>query len=142
MNAQQTVVGMSMSRDSNNRIRFSVDDSHSGDTIIKVDMSLEEFGLMVTGLHGVKGVAGFYPDCNIAKKRETKTVTIDIDKFNTPKETIVGMVHKDFAEKYEPDGWELHSNGTRSQQNVSGKHCYTIKRYEPVENPLEVERFY
>lgn len=142
MNTQQTVVGMSMSRDSNNRIRFSVDDSHSGDTIIKVDMSLEEFGLMVTGLHGVKGIAEFYPDCNVAKKRETKTVMIDVDKFNTPKETIVGMVHKDFAEKYEPDGWELHSNGTRSQQNVSGKHCYVIKRYEPVENPLEVERFY
>lgn len=142
MNTQQTVVGMSMSRDSNNRIRFSVDDSHSGDTIIKVDMSLEEFGLMVTGLHGVKGIAEFYPDCNIAKKRETKTVTIDIDKFSTSKEDELDLVRRDFTEKYESDGWELHSDGTRSQQNVSGKHCYTIKRYEPIENPLEVERFY
>ena len=104
-------------------------------------MSPEELGLLVTGLHGIKGEAKVF-DANIAKERQVEIVFCDKVDWEGGKELQKVTVEQHFLEsKYSKDGWEIQDHGTSSQQNQE-KHKYVIKRYVDVENPLETERYY
>ncbi|APC44485.1 hypothetical protein [Pseudoalteromonas phage PH357] len=135
----ETVVNMSLSRTSRGNIRFSVEDEHSSDFILEVNMSTEDFALLVTGLGGIKSKAEVYPEANIAKKREIKSVTCE---KTWEKDVQREIVQKDFEDKgYSEEGWEIHDNGLRSQQ-YGKEHKYSLKRYVPVEDVYDIERYY
>ena len=135
----KTVISAGVSRTSNGKVNFEISDHHSGDRIINIEFTLEELGLLLTGLHGVKGIADVYTDANIAKKREAMRVTCD--KISDHKSPQRAMVQRHFEEEYAPLGYLLHDDGTRSQQPTQ-LHQYIIKRYVPVEDVLDVERYY
>lgn len=134
-----TIVSMGMSRSSGrDTVLLQVEDEHSGDRIMEVSLSLKELGLLITGLHGVKGTATIF-DANVAKKRETKRVYCNkVESYN--KEVQRQAVQEDFLQ-YKEWGWVMQSDGCSSQQNKE-RHEYVIKRYIDVENPLECERHY
>jgi len=137
----KTVANMSLSRDNKNNILLTIEDGHSGDRVIRINMDTHDFAMLVTGMSGIKGVAEYNEKANIAKKREVKKVSIDIDG-RLSKDQMSDLVDKDYIENYALDGWVLHNNGATSQQNTQNKHNYTIKRYVDVENPLEIEKYY
>lgn len=87
----------------------------------------------------MKGVADVHTGANIAKKRETMKVTCD--KVSGHKSVQRLMVQKHFEEEYAPLGYLLHDDGTGTQQPTQ-LHQYIIKRYVPVEDVLDVERYY
>jgi len=132
-----TVVSLGLSRASNDDVHISISDEHSGDRILNISLSVKELGLLVTGLHGVKGVADVF-EANIAKQRITKTVLVDC----THGEIVEDLVQNDYTKYYERDGWVIHSDGVRTQQPLVGKHNYIIKKYVEVEDVLNVERYY
>ncbi len=139
---KKTVVSVGISRDNRNVVTLQIEDAHSGDNIIKVDFSLEEIGLLLTGLHGVKGVATYNELAHIAMNREVKKVSCDkVPYALSRKEDQINIVNKDFITTWEPLGWSLQNDGCSSQQN-DNLHNYTIKRYVPVDDVLNVERFY
>lgn len=142
MSKIETVVNMSLSRTNKGVVLLSIEDEHSGDRILDIDMSLEELSLLITGFGGVKGAAKFFSGSNIAKKREVKSVTCD----KTPsfsKQDQKELVQEHFENNIVPlnEGWVIHDDGTRSQQN-SKDHRYILKRYVPVEDVYDVERYY
>ncbi|AUR87426.1 hypothetical protein NVP1101O_015 [Vibrio phage 1.101.O._10N.261.45.C6] len=137
---KKTVVSMGLSRTSRNMIVLEISDEHSGNRIIEVEMSLKEMGLLVTGLHGVKGEAEVHPLANIAQKAVTEPVFCD--KVFGDKDKQCTIVHTDFLQ-YKEFGWELWDDGLRSQQNGE-RHKYTIRRYEdiPEDEVLKAKRYY
>lgn len=140
MTKVKTVISAGVSRTSNGKVNFEISDHHSGDRIINIEFTLEELGLLITGLHGVKGIADVHTDANIAKKRETLSVTCD----KQPSGDKVGqkaIVRDHFENEYLPLGYLLHSDGTSTQQPTQ-LHQYSVKRYVPVEDVLDVERYY
>lgn len=138
----ETVVNMSLSRTSRDSIRFSVEDEHSGDRILEVSMSPKEFALLITGLSGIKGNGEFFPEANVAMKRETKHVTCDKSIYYS-KQDQKDLVQEHFENNILPlhEGWEIKDDGTSSKQNVN-EHKYILKRYVPVEDVYDVERYY
>lgn len=124
-------------------VSLTIHDEHSGDQVMEIEFSLKEIGLLITGLHGVKGIATVNTATNIAKKRETERVfceKVTSYKSNRKDDQRVAVI-EDFEEKYEQHGYSLQSDGTTTQQPTD-KHEYIIKKYVPVENPLDVERYY
>lgn len=138
MTKVKTVISAGVSRTSNGKVNFEISDHHSGDRIINIEFTAEELGLLLTGLHGVKGVADVHTGANIAKKRETMKVTCD--KVSN-KITQKAVVRDHFEEEYAPLGYLLHDDGAGTQQPTQ-LHQYIIKRYVPVEDVLDVERYY
>lgn len=141
MNKTQTVVNMGMSRTNRNMVELSISDEHSSDLIARIEMSLQDFALLVTGLHGVKSKAEVFEQAHIAKKRETLSVDSGIGTYEYSSNLMPQLIEKHFKENYAEDGWFLQSDGAGTQQR-NKTHFYVIKRYVDVENPLEVERFY
>lgn len=139
MTKVKTVISAGVSRTSNGKVNFEISDQHSGDRIINIEFTLEELGLLLTGLHGVLGVADVHTGANIAKKREIMKVTCDKDTTN--KSSQGKMVRTHFEEEYAPLGYLLDDDGTGTQQPTQ-LHQYIIKRYIPVEDVLDVERYY
>jgi hypothetical protein len=136
----KTVVSAGISRSSNGKIYFEISDHHSGDRIINIEFTPEELGLLLTGLHGVKGIADVYTDANIAKKRETLRVTCD-KQPSGDKKGQRAIVRDHFENEYLPLGYQLQDDGTNTQQKIQ-LHQYIVKRYVPVEDVLDVERYY
>lgn len=139
MTKVKTVISAGVSRTSNGKVNFEISDHHSGDRIINIEFTPEELGLLLTGLHGVKGIADVFTGANIAKERETLRVTCEKDTTNKSSQEKVVITH--FEENYAPLGYLLHDDGTRTQQPTQ-LHQYSIKRYVPVEDVLDVERYY
>lgn len=139
MDKTNTVVSVGVSRTSNNKVNLEISDNHSGDRVIQVEFSLKEFGLLMTGLHGVKGEAAVFTGANIAKKREIKQV--QCDKVQGGKDVQKAFVKEHFEKEFSCTEWTISDDGTRSQQNKS-YHNYTVKRYVPVEDVYNVERYY
>ena len=139
MNKTDTVVSVGVSRTSNNKVNLEISDNHSGDRVIQVEFCLKEFGLLMTGLHGVKGEAAVFTDANIAKKREIKQV--QCDKVQGGKDAQKAFVKEHFKKEFSDAEWAISDDGTRSQQN-NFYHNYTVKRYVPVEDVYNVERYY
>ncbi|QYW06062.1 hypothetical protein KASIA_p018 [Shewanella phage vB_SspS_KASIA] len=138
MTKVKTVISAGVSIASNGKVNFEISDHHSGDRIINIEFTPEELGLLLTGLHGVKGIADVHTGENIAKKRETMKVTCD--KVSN-KITLQAIVRDHSEEEYAPLGYLLHDDGTGTQQPTQ-LHQYIIKRYVPVEDVLDVERYY
>ncbi len=141
MSMKKTVVSMGLSRASNKMVRLEIEDELSRQGIVSVEFSLEELGLLVTGLYGVKGVAKVGESGNIGKRAVTKTVTCEKSK-ELSKEHQLKLVLEDFKQ-YEQLGWVLKDDGLRSQQNV-GKHTYIIRSYEDVGDITikDIEKYY
>ena len=136
---KDTVVTLGVSRTNNNVVNLQISDAHSGDRLTEVKISLENYALLLTGLHGVQAIASVNEGCNIAKKRTTERVLMP--KVNSyDKDVIKEAVHKHFEENYKDSGWVLQNDGTSSQQPLLESHQYVIKCYENVENPLDCER--
>lgn len=134
----KTVVSAGISRTSNGKINFEISDHHSGDRVTNIEFTAEELGLLLTGLHGVKGVAEVHTGANIAKKRETMRVTCDKLSNKITQQAIVrDQIEVDYAKL----GYLLHDDGTGTQQPTQ-LHQYIIKRYVPVEDVLDVQRYY
>lgn len=138
----ETIVNMSLSRTSRDSIRFSVEDEHSSDRILEICMTPKEFALLVTGLSGIKGTAEIFPEANIAKKREVKRATCEKTSY-TSKQDQKDLVQEHFENNILPlhEGWEIKDDGTTSQQRGK-EHEYILKRYVPVEDVYDVERYY
>lgn len=134
---EMTVVSMGLSRCSSGKVVLQVEDAHSGDLMLKVDMTTEELGLLITGLHGVKGSAEVFTDANIARERTIMRVTCPKVSRNEQ----LKCVEDDFGSRFAPDGWEIQSDGTSSQQD-GVDHGYVIKRYERVQDVSNVDRYY
>jgi hypothetical protein len=143
MNQVKTVGSISISRSSNDLVYIRIDDEHSGDEILELGLTLEAYGLLCTGLGGVKGVMEVNTDAKIAMDRLTKTVvTPDIKKYQD-KALTSSLVQEHFkASNLADEGWALFDDGTRSQQNYKQGYHYTLKRYVPVENPTDMQGMY
>ena len=138
---KDTVVTVGVSRTSNNEVTLQASDAHSGDRLTTINMTLENYALLLTGLHGVHGTAKVNENCNVAKKRIVESVSMPkVGSYD--KKVIKDAVYKHFEENYKDSGWVIQNDGTQSQQRASGIHKYSNKRYENVENPLECERGY
>lgn len=136
----QSIFSLGLSRTNTNQVVLRIEDNHSSDQVATITMTLEELGLLITGLHGVKGVAEVHTGAHIAQKREVQTLLCD--KILGNREAQAEEVLRHFEESGLKDsGWVMSGNGMDSQQNGSN-HKYMVKRYVPVENPLEVERYY
>lgn len=118
----------------NNHFNLRVEDAHSGDTILNIEMSLEDLGKLVTGKNiTIKG--DMYQQANIAKKRVVHKVNVE-KVFD--KDEQKSIVVQDFEERFKGEGWELFDTGITTQQ-PNKHHTYTIVKYEVVDNPLEKE---
>ncbi len=142
MNTIKTVANLTCSRRNSGTIGFTVEDEHSGDKILELTIPLKEFALLVTGLGGIKSECEINPNANIVKKRVIEKVSCD-RSIHYSKQDQKDLVQQHFEDYIAPlnEGWEIHTDGTTSQQNGK-KHQYVIKRYTPVENVLDVERYY
>lgn len=138
----KTTVKMGMSRTSNSEVIIQIADDHSGDLIADISLTLKEMALLVTGLHGVKGKADIFENANIAKKRITEAVVFENNGFaSLAKDQKSKAVKFHFDCNYANTDRILQDDGTRSQQK-HGKHKYEIKKYVPVYDPFDVERYY
>lgn len=138
----KTVANLTCSRGSSDNIGFIIKDEHSRDKILELTIPLKEFALLVTGLGGVKTKCELDTDANIAKKRIIERVHCEkVYLSSGGKQGQKDLVQQHFEEHIRPlqEGWEIHSDGTTSQQR-GDKHEYVIKKYVPVENVLDVER--
>jgi hypothetical protein len=142
MSKIKTVANLSCSRTNRGTIGFTVEDEHSGDTILELTIPLKEFALLVTGLGGIKVECELNLDANVAKKRIVERVCCE-KSVHYHKQDQKDLVQQHFDESIVPllEGWEIHSDGIGSQQR-GDKHEYVIKKYVPVENVLDVERCY
>jgi hypothetical protein len=143
MNKVQTIGSISISRSNKDLVYVRIDDEHSGDKILELALTLQAYGLLCTGLGGVKGVMEVNTDAKVAMDRLTKTVvTQDIKKYQD-KTLTSSLVQEHFKQSNLADeGWILFDDGTRSQQNYKEGYHYTLKRYVPVENPTNMEGMY
>ena len=142
MGKVKTVARLACSRRNSDTIGFIIEDEHSGDKILELTIPLKEFALLVTGLGGIKSECELNTDANIAKKRVVERVSCEKSIYYNKRDQK-DLVQQHFEESIKPlqEGWEIHSDGTTSQQR-GDKHEYVIKKYIPVEDVLDVERFY
>ena len=142
MNKIKTVGSASISRSSYGII-ISIDDEHSGDNILELILTPESYGLLCTGLGGVKGVMEVNPTAEIARTREVQTVVAKDIPRHRDKEQTKDLVQAHFNNSgLGEDGWMIHSYGTSSQQNNKEGYCYVIKRYVVAKDPTKIERKY
>lgn len=138
---KKTMASLGFGRRSDDEYYIEIEDAHSSCRIAEIKMTGKEVALLLTGLHGIKAEMKIYEDAHIAMKKEVETVSINLD-FRIDKKETKNSVDDDFEKRYKKDGWQIWSYGTSTQQNVAGKHQYVICRYHPVEDPLNVERYY
>lgn len=144
MGKVKTVANLTCSRRSSGTIGFIVEDEHSGDKILELTIFLKDFALLVTGLGGIKSECELNTDANIAKKRIVERAYCKrVYLSSGGKQNQKDLVQQHFEENIKPlqEGWEIHSDGTTSQQR-GDSHEYVIKKYIPVEDVSDVERFY
>lgn len=132
--AKEIDVKLGMSRDSRDMINFRITDDKSSKRIIDVEMELEAFALIVTGLAGVDAKATLHNTDTVGLQRETDSLVVDKMKYEKSwpfkKESVSKIVEEHFKNTgLESEGWEIFDDGTRVQQNQAGFHRYTIVRY-------------
>lgn len=144
MSKIKTIGSISISRSSNKLIYITIEDDHSGDTILELELSLEEFGGLITGMGGTKGLMSVYTDANIAKQRLVKKVIAEsIPRYQHIKEDVSEQVKQHFlSTPFAKDGWEVLNDGTRSRQDNKHGYEYSIVKYIPVEDPTKPERLF
>jgi hypothetical protein len=132
----KTIGSISIARSSRDCVYVQIEDEHSGDSILEMAISLHDFGLLLTGLGGIKGEMTFNKNAHIAEEREVKVIIVpEIGRYGLDKNITRQLVEKHFEDsKLSEDGWEITNDGTGSQQNNKAGYCYTIKRYVPVKS--------
>ena len=119
-------------------IAITINDKESGLRVVTVRMSLLDFADCITGLGNCDADYMFRPTeytvQNIGKKREIKRVGIEKPEKILTKKMMSDYVLNKLIEAGEfKDGWHLHDDGTRSQQNAQ-KHIAVLVRYVPKED--------
>lgn len=129
--------------DGKERIKISIGDRDSSLRLIELEMTYDEFTRALTGVasspaevRAIIGVEGFK---NLGKIRKTKTV--ECAKVSYKKDEQREEVLRDFAENYEPDGWELGGDGCDSQQHGEKHHYHVRKFVTPEEHEKEMKDF-
>jgi hypothetical protein len=135
----KSVASISLSRCNQGSVRLQIEDQHSGDRILEINMTPEELGLLITGLSGIKGKMDYFPNAMIGKKR--KIIHETCDKVVGDKEGQIQAVQDDFLSKYNIGTHSIQSNGVGTQQ-PNKQHQYIVKYYEDVEDVLDVKRYY
>lgn len=120
---------VTMSRTSDDLVRISVKDASSRLPICDLEMSLEEFGSVITGMSFVPAKALYVPNLYAAQRygMVAKTERVACAKVTGRKEQKE-EVNKDFVENYAPLNWELFDDGVGTQQNGHG-HYYVIRKF-------------
>jgi hypothetical protein len=139
MKSIKSVSSITMSRCNQGMVRIQIEDQHSGDRILEINMTPNELGLLVTGLSGIKGEMDYFPEAVIGKRR--KIIRETCDKVSADKDAQVQAVQDDFLSKYNTDTYSIQSNGIGTQQPHK-YHQYVVKYYEDVEDVLDVKRYY
>lgn len=111
-------------------------DELSGIIVTRVSMSLAEFSECIGGLGCCEGEFEIIPTQsmvdNFGKVYESEYISIDlpegVSKYSD-KDKIRELVNESV-----PDGWELRSDGMRTQQNKPGVHTFIVYRYVKVDN--------
>lgn len=143
MNKVKTVGNISVSRTNRDEVNIKIEDEHSGDKILELTLTPAAYGLLCTGLCGIKGFMEVNTTANIAKEREVKNVVAEDIKRYQGKEITAKLVLEHFRSSGLGDeGWMISDDGTRSQQNNPKGHCYNIKRYVSANNPESLEDMY
>lgn len=122
---------VSLSRTSQNIVHMQVTDEKSGLIVLKLDMTLEQYALISTGLthDNINGqVLNTQQLVNIGKQRETKQITITDQESTHDKLKQAEIVLEHFQEHYQHDGWLISNDGTERQQPTD-YHTYSIFRY-------------
>lgn len=135
MNNVKTIGSISIRRSSEDAVYIRIEDDHSGDRILEMELTLENYGLLLTGLGGIKGEMVVNKDAHVAMEREGKRVVVPEIKKYQDKELTAKLVTEHFMNTELPaEGWILSDNGTRSQQNNPKGYEYIVKRYVPVQH--------
>lgn len=143
MSRVKTVGNISISRTNRDEVIVRIEDEHSGDQILELTLTPAAYGLLCTGLCGIKGFMEVNTSANIAKEREVRSIVAEDIKRYQDKELTAKLVLEHFwGPGLGNEGWMISDNGTRSQQNNSKGHCYNIKRYVPATNPTNLEDMY
>ena len=113
-------------------IEITIEDATSGLLITKATMELGDFAETLTGLGMgdavIKHAPNQYLIDRIGKERETKRVRLDWQKpYNAEPQDVTPLI-----EPHLIDGWELFSDGMRSQQNEPG-HVVILRRFVSVQ---------
>ena len=124
-------------------IYIEIEDKLSRTDIVKVRMSLEEFGKAVTGLGHCEGDI----ECivceetinNIGKVKLIKDVKCDtLGLYKTDGVREIVYDHYKDSEDYKYEGWHMWFDGLSTRQDAK-LHIYTIYKYVSLERALELE---
>ena len=130
---------VSISRNNHNMVTIRIEDEDSRNQVVAVEMDLESYGKLLTGLAHVPAQVthSIHPDdaWKLGKKKITERVEVDTNGVYR-KDEIKEMVRQDHALRglYEDD-WFIYSDGTTTQQR-GNLHQYIIAKYvdpEPEE---------
>jgi hypothetical protein len=82
MNNVKTIGSISISRSSKDSVYLRIEDDHSGDRILEMELTLENYDLLLTGLGGIEGEMVVNTDAHVAMEREVKRVVVpEIKKY-------------------------------------------------------------
>lgn len=115
---------VSISRVSSNMsedfMAIDIEDSSSGLTIVRTEMSLENFAKVITGQGNMecelRRMPSAYTTERYGMKAETKTVLLDNISRYHDKEILKDKI-KEAVGPHLVDGWELWQDGTGSRQD-------------------------
>lgn len=121
-------------------VGIDIEDGVSGILLLRIGLSIEEFGNLMTGLGDVKGRVDYAVDGKtyankVGMRRVWESIHIAKEKFEGiyTSEKQREIVLKDFEEKgFAKDGWELADDGTRRRHDM-GDYLYHIEKYVPVD---------
>jgi hypothetical protein len=132
MSAKVTI-GRRTNQDNEGSVSISIEDRESGLKVVEVEMSLIDFAQTITGLACCDAEYRFKPSQstvdNIGKTREIKDIfvgKVDGVYDRGKRNALINKSIKDSGELV--DGWALHDDGTRSQQNGLN-HKVVLKRF-------------
>jgi len=116
---------------SENYISLEIEDRVNYNNLIRVDIDLKEFALLITGMGSIEGKLRMIMDEEALTYLNTRKVTayVDCDKVESMnKEDQRAAVLQDFKLHHQANGWRLFSDGTNSQQPRK-HHQYIVYKY-------------
>ena len=128
--AMLTISRRNSNQDDNDTITVCVTDSLSGNRVVEIILTPENFTKCITGLSCVDADYKFCPTPEGAVNYKKKRIVDSwlCDKLNISKERQAVEVRRDFAIKNDGE-WILHSDGIHTQQKGT-QHRYVVVRYE------------
>lgn len=137
----KSLFSIGISRDSSDKVRMEIGDSISGDNVLSLEFTLEEYAKAVTGSFGQSIEGRINTEAVIGSKREVQSIVVpsDYGSFGGDKSA---MVQFHFEQNYEPHGWVLHCDGTKTRQDNRDGHVYTIRRYKSVDDISDFKKDY